>query len=69
LPAGLLETAGRGGSDVGGSPPTPADVRPATDPGERERLVRATCDHIAGMTDRFAERAYFDAFVPRSWGR
>ncbi|MHB8869363.1 MAG: deoxyguanosinetriphosphate triphosphohydrolase [Thermoleophilia bacterium] len=69
LPAGLLETAGRVGSDVGGSPPTPADVRAATDRGERERLVRATCDHIAGMTDRFAERAYFDAFVPRSWGR
>jgi dGTPase len=31
--------------------------------------VRAVTDHIAGMTDRYAQRVYFDVFVPRSWGR
>ncbi|MHB0980075.1 MAG: deoxyguanosinetriphosphate triphosphohydrolase [Thermoleophilia bacterium] len=44
-----------------------AAVGPAGD--ERDRLVRAVSDHIAGMTDRFAQRVYFDAFVPRSWAR
>ncbi len=33
----------------------------------RGRLVRMVADHIASMTDRFAQRAYFEVFVPRSW--
>ncbi|MCL5942538.1 MAG: hypothetical protein M1325_03315, partial [Actinobacteria bacterium] len=36
---------------------------------ERDRLVRAVTDYIAGMTDRYAQRVYFEAFVPRSWAR
>ena len=32
-----------------------------------EHLVRTVADHIASMTDRFAQRAYFEVFVPRSW--
>ena len=38
----------------------------AQDP-SRDRLVRVVADHVAGMTDRFAQRAYFEVFVPRSW--
>ncbi|MHB9150237.1 MAG: deoxyguanosinetriphosphate triphosphohydrolase, partial [Thermoleophilia bacterium] len=34
---------------------------------DRSRLVRTVADHVAGMTDRFAQRAYFEVFVPRSW--
>ena len=34
---------------------------------DRDRLVRMAADHVAGMTDRFAQRAYFEVFVPRSW--
>jgi dGTP triphosphohydrolase len=30
-------------------------------------LVRAVTDHIAGMTDRFAQNTYFNVFMPRSW--
>lgn len=34
---------------------------------ENEGLVRAVCDHIAGMTDRFAIQSYTDIFVPKTW--
>ena len=30
-------------------------------------LVLAVTDHIAGMTDRFAQNTYFNVFMPRSW--
>ncbi|NLE74629.1 MAG: deoxyguanosinetriphosphate triphosphohydrolase [Actinobacteria bacterium] len=47
-----------------GSPETVASVATlAVD----EALVQRITDHIAGMTDRFAMRLYFDIFVPRSW--
>ncbi len=36
---------------------------------EPDRLVRAVTDYVAGMTDRYAQRVYFEAFVPRSWAR
>jgi dGTPase len=31
-------------------------------------LVRAVADHVAGMTDRYAQRLYLELFVPRCWG-
>jgi dGTPase len=31
-------------------------------------LVRAVTDHIAGMTDRYAQRVYLELFMPRCWG-
>jgi dGTPase len=37
----------------------------ATEPGPD--LVRAVADHVAGMTDRYAQRMYIDLFVPRCW--
>lgn len=30
-------------------------------------IKRSACDYIAGMTDRFALRIYFEHFVPESW--
>ena len=30
-------------------------------------LVRAVTDHVAGMTDRYAQRLYLELFVPRCW--
>jgi dGTPase len=45
---------------------TAAQDTAAQDPA-RDRLVRVVADHVAGMTDRFAQRAYFEVFVPRSW--
>lgn len=58
LPPGLLLA----GAQAGGEAPDPACLEPA------ER-VRAVTDHIAGMTDRYAEQVYSDVFLPRSWGR
>ncbi|MBU2601615.1 MAG: deoxyguanosinetriphosphate triphosphohydrolase [Actinobacteria bacterium] len=46
-----------------------APLAPGGDADERARLVRAVTDHVAGMTDRFAERVFFEWFVPRSWTR
>ncbi len=42
----------------------------ATGDGEADRLelIRAVTDHVAGMTDRYAQRMYLDLFVPRCWG-
>ena len=43
------------------------EARPAE---EREAvLARRVCDHIAGMTDRYAMAAYVELFVPSEWGR
>lgn len=82
LPPGALDAGGRiaayvgplsvyHGPDVtvGAAPGGAAEPDDARAGGERDRLVRAVSDHVAGMTDRFAQRAYFDAFVPRSWAR
>jgi dGTPase len=30
-------------------------------------LTRAVADHVAGMTDRYAQRMYMDLFVPKCW--
>ncbi|MDR2655982.1 MAG: deoxyguanosinetriphosphate triphosphohydrolase [Oscillospiraceae bacterium] len=34
---------------------------------EEEGLPRAVCDHISGMTDRFATSVYSEIFLPKSW--
>ena len=34
---------------------------------EQEGVERAAVDHIAGMTDRYAESAFADLFIPRPW--
>ena len=46
------------------STPTPAS---GLDDG-RAALVRAVADHVAGMTDRYAQRLYLELFMPRCWG-
>ncbi len=33
----------------------------------KEGVERATCDYIAGMTDRYAVHTFEELFVPRSW--
>lgn len=30
-------------------------------------LIRAACDYVAGMTDRYALQVYTDKFLPRPW--
>jgi len=41
------------------------------DPGEMEGegLIQAVTDYVAGMTDRYAQRAYFELFLPGGWTR
>lgn len=34
---------------------------------EGESLERAVCDYIAGMTDQYAIRMFYDLFIPASW--
>jgi len=36
--------------------------------GDHAALVRAVADHVAGMTDRYAQRVYLELFMPRCWG-
>lgn len=33
----------------------------------RLELLRAAADHVAGMTDRYAQRVYMELFVPKCW--
>ncbi len=33
----------------------------------RQEVVRAVADHVAGMTDRYAQKMYMDLFVPKGW--
>jgi dGTPase len=35
---------------------------------DRLELLRAVTDHVAGMTDRYAQRVYLDLFMPKCWG-
>lgn len=37
------------------------------DPTEEQTLQRRVCDFIAGMTDRYALRAFEDIFLPKPW--
>jgi dGTPase len=34
---------------------------------DRLALIQAVTDHVAGMTDRYAQRMYLDLFVPKCW--
>jgi dGTPase len=36
--------------------------------GDQMEVVRAVTDHVAGMTDRYAQRLYVELFMPRCWG-
>jgi len=36
---------------------------------DEEGIDRAICDYIAGMTDNYAMKRFFDIFVPRPWRR
>jgi len=33
----------------------------------RQELIRAVTDHVAGMTDRYAQRLFSELFMPRCW--
>ncbi len=44
--------------------PTPAQTPSG---GSRADLLRAATDHVAGMTDRYAQRVYMDLFIPKCW--
>jgi dGTPase len=35
---------------------------------DRLALLRAVTDHVAGMTDRYAQRLYLELFMPKCWG-
>jgi dGTPase len=37
-------------------------------PVDRLELLRAVTDHVAGMTDRYAQRMYVELFMPKFWG-
>ena len=56
-------------------PSSPADAADAAAPargaeaGLRDQdKVRAVTDHVAGMSDRYAQRMYGELFLPKSWG-
>ncbi len=34
---------------------------------DRSELLRAVTDHVAGMTDRYAQRVYLELFMPKCW--
>lgn len=44
--------------------PGPHPSLDLSDPSDR---ARAVCDHIAGMTDRYAKQTYIGLFLPRDW--
>ena len=44
------------------SGPLPATTRPTA-----SELLRAVTDHVAGMTDRYAQRMYLELFMPKCW--
>ncbi len=46
----------------------PSSPVPTGDEADRQELIRAVTDHVAGMTDRYARRMYLDLFVPKCWG-
>jgi dGTPase len=43
------------------------ELLPDTQSGAPAALARATCDHIAGMTDRYARQQFMHHFLPRGW--
>jgi dGTPase len=36
---------------------------------DQRRLARLVCDHVAGMTDRFASQQFLQFYLPRRWWR
>jgi len=46
----------------------PADLSPLAPPAEsRRELARRVCDHLAGMTDRYAKQQFIAHFLPEDW--
>ena len=46
------------------------DEIPGATPGQnRRQLARLVCDHVAGMTDRFATQQFLQFYLPRRWWR
>jgi dGTP triphosphohydrolase len=43
------------------------ELLPDVQSGAPAALARATCDHIAGMTDRYARQQFIHHFLPRGW--
>jgi dGTPase len=46
--------------------PAPVKAESGGEPTGGE-LLRAVIDHVAGMTDRYAQRVYKDLFLPQGW--
>jgi dGTPase len=44
----------------------PAPPRTASE-ADRQGLIRAVTDHVAGMTDRYAQRLFSELFMPKCW--
>ena len=53
---------------AGGAELTPGADVPLDAETNRFELIRAVTDHVAGMTDRYAQRVYLDLYVPKCWG-
>ena len=49
------------------NPETLPSPPPVDGDGGRMGLLRAATDHVAGMTDRYAQQVYMDLFVPKCW--
>ena len=45
----------------------PAELPDGADAAGIPALARRVCDHLAGMTDRFAAQQFESRFVPRRW--
>jgi dGTPase len=47
---------------------SPEDLPGGPIPGETEKeLARRVCDHVAGMTDRYAKQQFIAHFLPEDW--
>lgn len=47
--------------------PQPARAEDGGGLATRQDLIRAVTDHVAGMTDRYAQRVYLELFMPKAW--
>ncbi|HHY92002.1 MAG TPA: deoxyguanosinetriphosphate triphosphohydrolase, partial [Firmicutes bacterium] len=47
----------------------PAELPPEYTKQAQGDTARATCDYIAGMTDRYARSEFLRCFLPQSWGQ
>jgi dGTPase len=61
------QPAGQGSSSAGTGNGDGARGDGAGSGASRAGGARAVADYVAGMTDRYAQRAYLELFVPKSW--